>query len=55
VSTPSKSNLVAILLICAGVVGVFGPHLVILGAKAAGVRPPAALSYFCPLHRVGAR
>src|SRR5581483_7267356 len=29
-----------------------GPHLLMLGYRVAGAQPPAALVYFCPLHRV---
>jgi hypothetical protein len=42
-------NPLVALLICVGTLGVFGPHLVMVGFKAAGVRPPAAISYFCVL------
>jgi hypothetical protein len=30
--------------------GTFGPHLVMLGYKIAGAKPPAGLVLFCPLH-----
>lgn len=31
-----------------------GPHLLILGYKAAGARPPATLLLLCPLHQLSA-
>jgi hypothetical protein len=46
-------NFAVVLLVCAGLLGVFGPHLLILGYKAAGAQPPGALLYFCVLHHGG--
>ena len=31
-----------------------GPHLLMLGYSVAGAKPPAALLFVCPLHRVDA-
>jgi hypothetical protein len=42
-------NALTILLLCVATVGVFGPHLMMLGYKVAGVHPPAALTFFCLL------
>jgi hypothetical protein len=50
VSVRRLPNVVVVLLICVGTLGVFGPHLLMIGFKAAGARPPAALAYFCVLH-----
>ena len=44
------TNRVQALLVCLALLGVFGPHLLILGYKAAGIRPPGALVFFCLLH-----
>jgi hypothetical protein len=30
----------------------FGPHLAILSYQLAGAKPPAALLFLCPLHRL---
>ena len=46
-------NPVVVLLMCLGMFGAFGPHLLMLGFRAAGARPPAALVYFCVLHNPG--
>jgi hypothetical protein len=43
-------NAVAAAVMTLALLGVFGPHLAILGYKVAGARPPAALTFICPLH-----
>jgi hypothetical protein len=32
-----------------------GPHLLMLGYSVAGAKPPAALLFVCPLHRLDSR
>jgi hypothetical protein len=32
-----------------------GPHLLMLGYSVAGAKPPSALLFVCPLHRLDAR
>jgi hypothetical protein len=41
------------LLLSAALLCVFGPHLLMLGYRAAGAQPPSALSFFCVLHHGG--
>jgi hypothetical protein len=47
-------NAVVVATLVLGVLATFGPHMIMLGYKVAGVRAPAALLYFCPLHRLSA-
>jgi hypothetical protein len=47
---PRGGNRMMATLCCVATLGVFGPHLLILGYKAAGIRPPATLVFFCLLH-----
>jgi hypothetical protein len=47
------TNKLRVVLLCAGLMCVFGPHLLVLGYKAAGIQPPAALVFFCLLHHGG--
>lgn len=47
------SSRAQLLLICVATLCVFGPHLLILGYQAAGIRAPAALTFVCPLHHAG--
>ena len=42
-------NFVIVGLMCLGILGTFGPHVVMLALRTAGVRVPAALAYFCLL------
>jgi hypothetical protein len=46
-------NLVVAVALSLATVAFFGPHLMILGYKVAGARPPAALVFFCVLHHAG--
>ena len=49
------TNSVQVLLVSAALLFAFGPHLVMLGFKAAGGQAPGALSFFCLLqHGSGA-
>jgi hypothetical protein len=50
----SPNALVAIALSIATLASL-GPHLVMVGYKVAGARPPAALVFFCLLHHTGQR
>jgi hypothetical protein len=47
-------NRVVAALFALAVFGSLGPHLLILALQSAGVRPPATLAFFCPLHQSGA-
>jgi hypothetical protein len=48
-----RSMIVAFVFALA-TVGTLGPHMMMLGYKLAGARPPAELLLFCPLHRLDA-
>jgi hypothetical protein len=43
-------NGVVVTLLVFATLGVFGPHLLILGFQTAGAQPPAALVFMCALH-----
>jgi hypothetical protein len=45
-------NIVVAVVLALSVLGSIGPHLLILGYRAAGVTPPSTLVFFCPLHRL---
>jgi hypothetical protein len=45
-------NLVVAVVFAAATLASIGPHLMILGYSVAGARPPAALLFICPLHRL---
>jgi hypothetical protein len=48
-------NILAVGLLSLAVLGSLGPHLLMLGYKVAGARPPLVLSYFCVLQHDGGR
>jgi len=45
-------QLVVAAVFALATVAALGPHLVMLGYDVAGVRPPAAILLFCPLHHL---
>jgi hypothetical protein len=45
-------NLVAAVVFAVATLASAGPHLLILGYSVAGAKPPAALLFVCPLHRL---
>ncbi|HTU96455.1 MAG TPA: hypothetical protein VMF14_11490 [Solirubrobacteraceae bacterium] len=45
-------NLIIAVIFAAATLASVGPHLMMLGYSVAGVRPPAALLFVCPLHRL---
>ena len=45
-------NLVVAVVFAVATLASLGPHLMILGYSVAGARPPAALLFICPLHRL---
>ena len=45
-------NLVIATVFAVATLASIGPHLLMLGYSVAGVRPPAALLFVCPLHRL---
>jgi len=47
-------NLVVAVVFAVATLASIGPHLLMLGYSVAGVRPPAALLFVCPLHRLDA-
>jgi hypothetical protein len=53
VSVPRTSNVFVVVLLSLAVAGSLGPHLLMVGYKAVGARPPGVLNYFCLLHHSG--
>jgi hypothetical protein len=47
-------NLVVAVVFAVATLASLGPHLLMLGYSVAGARPPAALLFVCPLHRLDA-
>ena len=47
-------NLVVAVVFAVATLASLGPHLMMLGYSVAGARPPAALLFVCPLHRLDA-
>lgn len=45
-------NLVVAVVFAVATLASIGPHLMILGYSVADARPPAALLFICPLHRL---
>jgi hypothetical protein len=45
-------NLVVAVVFAVATLASLGPHLMMLGYAVAGARPPAALLFVCPLHRL---
>jgi hypothetical protein len=45
-------NLVVAMVFVAATLASVGPHLLMLGYSVAGVKPPPALLFVCPLHRL---
>jgi hypothetical protein len=45
-------NLVVAVVFCVATLASVGPHLLMLGYSVAGVTPPPALLFVCPLHRL---
>jgi hypothetical protein len=45
-------NLVVAVVFAVATLASLGPHLMMLGYSVAGARPPAALLFVCPLHRL---
>lgn len=45
-------NLVVAVVFAVAALASIGPHLMILGYSVADARPPAALLFICPLHRL---
>lgn len=43
---------VVVTVFALATVAALGPHLLMLGYDMAGVRPPAAVLLFCPLHHL---
>jgi hypothetical protein len=47
-------HVVAALVFVLATVASLGPHLLLLGYSVAGAKPPPALLFVCPLHRLDA-
>lgn len=47
-------NLVIAMVFAVATLASLGPHLLMLGYSVAGARPPAAVLFLCPLHRLDA-
>jgi hypothetical protein len=45
-------NLVVAVVFAVATLASMGPHLLMLGYSVAGAKPPAALLFVCPLHRL---
>jgi hypothetical protein len=45
-------HLIAAVVFALATVASLGPHLLMVGYSVAGTRPPAALIFVCPLHRL---
>jgi hypothetical protein len=45
-------NLVVATVFAAATLASLGPHLLMLGYSVAGAKPPPALLFVCPLHRL---
>jgi hypothetical protein len=45
-------HLVAAVVFALATAASLGPHLLMVGYSVAGARPPAALIFVCPLHRL---
>jgi hypothetical protein len=50
---PSLQTLVVAAVLLLATLGSFGPHVLMLGYRVAGTKPPATLLFFCPLHQLG--
>jgi hypothetical protein len=48
-------HLVFAVVFALATVASLGPHLLMLGYSVAGAKPPSALLFVCPLHRLDAR
>ena len=47
-------QLVCAVIFALAMVASLGPHLLMLGYSVAGAKPPPALLFVCPLHRLDA-
>ena len=47
-------RLVATVVLVLATLASLGPHLLMVGYSVAGAKPPAALIFVCPLHRLDA-
>jgi hypothetical protein len=45
-------NVVVAVVFVVATLASLGPHLLMLGYSVAGAKPPAALLFVCPLHRL---
>lgn len=45
-------NLVVAVVFAVATLASLGPHLLMLGYRVADTKPPAALLFICPLHRL---
>jgi hypothetical protein len=45
-------NLLVAVVFAVATLASLGPHLLMLGYSVAGAKPPAALLFVCPLHRL---
>jgi hypothetical protein len=54
VSLRRHPNLVVAMVFAVATLASLGPHLLMLGYSVTGTRPPAALLFVCPLHRLDA-
>jgi hypothetical protein len=45
-------HLIAAMVFVLATFASLGPHLLMVGYSVAGAKPPAALSFVCPLHRL---